>query len=72
MVIPSDLRQPDACDRIAAAIAATGADVEYVVNDAGYGLFGKAVELDRAAQLGMVGGQHSRADGPVVAVRRRH
>ena len=54
LLIPCDLREPDSCDKIAAAIAATGADVEYVVNNAGYGLFGRAVELDRAAQLGMI------------------
>jgi uncharacterized protein len=54
LLIPCDLQAPDACDKIAEAIAATGADVEYVVNNAGYGLFGKAVELDRAAQLGMI------------------
>jgi len=54
LLIPCDLREPDACDKIAEAIAATGADVEYVVNNAGYGLFGRAVELDRAAQLGMI------------------
>jgi short-subunit dehydrogenase len=54
IVIPSDLTQPDACDSIAAALAQAGVDVEYVVNDAGYGLFGKAVELDRDAQLGIV------------------
>jgi len=29
-------------------------DVEYVVNDAGYGLFGRATELDRADQLGII------------------
>ena len=54
VLIPCDLTTPDACDTIEAAIAATGADVEYVVNNAGYGLFGKAVELDRAAQLGII------------------
>ena len=54
LLIPCDLQAPDACDKIADAIAATGADVEYVVNNAGYGLFGRAVELDRAAQLGMI------------------
>jgi len=54
LLIPCDLQAPDACDKIAEAIAATGADVEYVVNNAGYGLFGKAVELDRETQLGMI------------------
>ena len=42
IVIPCDLEQPDAGDRIAAALAAAGVEVEYVVNNAGYGLFGSA------------------------------
>jgi short-subunit dehydrogenase len=54
IVIPCDLEQPDAGDRIAAALAAEGAEVEYVVNNAGFGLFGKAIEMDRAEQLGMI------------------
>ena len=54
IVIACDLEQPDAGDLIAAALAAEGVDVEYVVNNAGFGLFGHAVELDRAAQLGMI------------------
>jgi short-subunit dehydrogenase len=54
IVIPCDLQQPDACDKIAAVLAAEGVEVEYVVNNAGYGLFGKAVELDRAEQLGII------------------
>jgi uncharacterized protein len=54
MVIPCDLEQPDACDKIAAALAAAGVEVEYVVNNAGYGLFGYAIELDRADQLGEI------------------
>jgi hypothetical protein len=54
IVIPCDLEQPDACDKIAAVLAAVGVEVEYVVNNAGFGLFGKAIELDRAAQLGII------------------
>jgi uncharacterized protein len=54
IVIPCDLEQPDAGDKIAAALAAEGVEVEYVVNNAGYGLFGNAIELDRAQQLGIV------------------
>jgi short-subunit dehydrogenase len=54
IVIPCDLEQPDAGDRIAAALAAEGVEVEYVVNNAGYGLFGQAIELDRAEQLGII------------------
>jgi short-subunit dehydrogenase len=54
IVIPCDLEQPDACDKIAAALVAEGVEVEYVVNNAGYGLFGYAIKLDRADQLGMI------------------
>ncbi len=54
IIIPCDLEQPDACDKIAAALSAAGVEVEYVVNNAGFGLFGRAVELDRNAQLGMI------------------
>jgi short-subunit dehydrogenase len=54
IVIACDLQQLDASDKIAAALASQGVEVEYVVNDAGFGLFGRAVELDRAAQLGII------------------
>jgi len=54
IVIPCDLEQPDAGDRIAAALDAEGVEVQYVVNNAGFGLSGHAAELDRAQQLGMV------------------
>jgi short-subunit dehydrogenase len=54
IVIACDLEQPDAGDKIAAALAAEGVEVEYVVNNAGYGLFGNAVDLDRAQQLGII------------------
>ncbi len=43
-----------ACDLDAAALAAEGVEVEFVVNNAGFGLFGNAVELDRAEQLGII------------------
>jgi len=54
LLIPCDLEAPDACDKIAEAIGAAGMDVEYIVNNAGYGMFGRAIELDRAAQLGII------------------
>jgi short-subunit dehydrogenase len=54
IVIPCDLEQPDAGDQIAAALAAEGVEVEYVVNNAGFGMFGRAVVRDRAEQLGMI------------------
>jgi hypothetical protein len=54
IVIPCDLEQPDAGDSIAAALAAADVEVEYVVNNAGFGLFGTAIELDRADQLNII------------------
>ncbi len=54
IVIPCDLEHPDAGDKIAAVLAAEGVEVEYLVNNAGFGLFGNAIELDRSAQLGMI------------------
>jgi short-subunit dehydrogenase len=54
IVIPCDLEQPDAGDKIAAALAAERVEIEYLVNNAGYGLFGNAVELSRTEQLGII------------------
>ena len=54
IVIPCDLEQPDGGDRIAAALAAENVEVEYVVNNAGYGIFGHATKRDRAEQLGII------------------
>jgi len=54
IVISCDLEQSDAGDKVAAALAAAGVEVEFVVNNAGFGLFGTAFELDRAEQLGMI------------------
>src|SRR5881394_691997 len=54
IVIACDLEQPDAGDKIAAALAAEGVEVEFVVNNAGFGLFGNAIELDRTEQLGII------------------
>ena len=54
IVIVCDLEQPDASDKIAAVLAAEGVEVEYVVNNAGFGLFGHAIELDRAEQLAII------------------
>jgi len=54
IVIACDLQQPDAGEIVAAALASAGVEVEYLVNNAGFGLFGKAAELDRQAQLGIV------------------
>ena len=54
IIIPCDLEQPDGGDKVAAALAAEGAEVEYVVNNAGFGKFGRAIKIDRAEQLGII------------------
>src|SRR3954454_4607510 len=43
ILIVCDLERPDACDSIATALANQGVEVEYVVNNAGFGLFGRAI-----------------------------
>jgi short-subunit dehydrogenase len=53
-VIAMDLAQPDAASRIGEALAAQGLEPQYVVNNAGFGLVGRAAELDRAAQIEMI------------------
>ena len=54
LVIACDLSEPGACDTITAALDAAGVEVEFLVNNAGYGLFGQAIDMDRADQLGIV------------------
>ena len=54
IVISCDLTQPDSGDRIAEALAAAGVEVDYVVNNAGFGLYGRAFQRDRADQLDMI------------------
>jgi len=54
ILIPCDLDHPDACAKIAAALVAEGVEVEFVVNNAGFGLFGYAIELDLAEQLSII------------------
>src|SRR3954464_8731380 len=54
ILIPCDLEQPDAGDKIEAALAAARVEVEFVVNNAGFGLFGHAIGLDRRDQIGII------------------
>ena len=54
IVIACDLTQKGAGDQIAEALTAAGVEVEYVVNNAGFGVFGKAIQRDRAEQLDMI------------------
>ncbi len=54
IVIACDLEQPDAGDKIAAILAAEAVEVEYLVNNAGFGIFGEATRRDRAEQLAII------------------
>jgi len=54
IVIACDLEQPDVGDTIATALSGAGVEVEYLVNNAGFGVFGRAIKRDRADQLGII------------------
>jgi short-subunit dehydrogenase len=54
IIIACDLRRADACASIHAALAAEQVEVEYLVNNAGFGLFGEAAALDHGEQLAMI------------------
>lgn len=54
ILITCDLEHRDSCDKICSALAAEGVEVEFMVNNAGFGLFGYAIELDRIEQLGII------------------
>lgn len=54
ILVPCDLAQRDSADTIEAALKAADVEVEYLVNNAGYGLFGHAAQLDRVDQLGII------------------
>src|SRR6185369_11673303 len=54
LVIKADLAQAGIARRLAEALAAQGAEVQYVVNNAGFGLVGLAASRDRNEQLSMI------------------
>jgi short-subunit dehydrogenase len=54
LVLPVDLARRDASVELGHALAAHGCEPQYVVNNAGFGLIGRAAEIDRAAQLEMI------------------
>ncbi len=54
LVLAMDLAEPDAAARIGAMLAANALEPQYIVNNAGFGLVGRATELDRDEQLGMI------------------
>ena len=54
IVIVDDLAKPGAAARIRAALDEHGAEPQFVVNNAGFGLVGPALTRDRADQLEMI------------------
>ena len=54
IVIATDLAMAGATQAISDLLSASGAEPQYVVNNAGFGLVGVAESLDRAEQLSMI------------------
>jgi len=54
LVIVADLQRSDAARAIGEALAAQGAEPQFMVNNAGFGLVGAAASLDRPEQLAMI------------------
>jgi len=54
LVIVDDLTQAGAARRIGEALSQRGAEPQYIVNNAGFGLIGRATDRDRAEQLEMI------------------
>jgi short-subunit dehydrogenase len=54
IVLPMDLQRPDATARITAELAKHGVEPGIVVNNAGFGLSGRAATLSHADQLAMI------------------
>jgi hypothetical protein len=53
-IIATDLARPEAAAKIEAELRASGLEVQYLVNNAGFGFVGNATEMSRAEQLAMV------------------
>src|SRR5262245_27754402 len=74
-VIAADLSDPKAAARIAAELA--GVEIDVLVNNAGYGLFGKFIETKLDAELNMISlnvvtlTQLAKAFIPAMAARGR-
>lgn len=54
LVVPMDLARPGAADQLVAAVGRSGLEVDILVNNAGYGVYGKFLEENIEAQLGMI------------------
>lgn len=53
-ILALDLSGQGACALVAERLAARGAEAEYIVNNAGFGLIGSAADLSREQQLAMI------------------
>jgi short-subunit dehydrogenase len=53
-VLPADLEQADAVERIGEALQQLGLEPDIVINNAGFGLFGASAGLDRARLRAMI------------------
>ena len=53
-MIVADLQRSDATRLIGEVLAAQGAEPQFMVNNAGFGLIGSAAALDHAEQLAMI------------------
>ena len=54
MVVALDLSGAGAIETLAGTLAGAGRTVQYLVNNAGFGLIGRVYELDQAEQLAMI------------------
>jgi short-subunit dehydrogenase len=54
LVLPFDLATPGVAGRIAEALAANAMEPQFIVNNAGFGLVGRAAVLSRDEQLAMI------------------
>jgi len=54
VVIVADLEKPEALATIATALGSAGVEPQYLVNNAGFGLLGRADAGERKAQLAMI------------------
>lgn len=54
LVIPQDLAEPDAAKKIARRVAEAGLDVDILINNAGFGVYGELEKTDLASNLAMI------------------
>jgi short-subunit dehydrogenase len=54
LIVPLDIAQPGAVAHLEKMLAARDFEPQYIVNNAGFGLIGRAASLDQAEQLAMI------------------